>query len=65
MSFVEMTTQEWDAVSKHHDALIHLAELELAADQIREHHAANEQQLLAPIESQMHELDEVIAHLPA
>lgn len=65
MSFVEMTTEEWDSVRKHHDALIHLAELELAADQIREHHAANEAQLLRPIEVQMHELDSVIASLPA
>lgn len=36
MSFVEMTNEEWEAVYKHHDALIRMAELELRADQIRE-----------------------------
>jgi hypothetical protein len=66
MGFVEMTNEEWDAVRKHHDALIHMGELELAAEQIRETcHDANQQQLLKPIEVQMHELDSVIASLPA
>ncbi|HEX7370684.1 MAG TPA: hypothetical protein VF284_10445 [Rhodanobacteraceae bacterium] len=66
MSFVEMSSEEWDAVRRHHDALIHMAELELAAEQIRETGAdASTQQLLKPIETQMQELDAVIAALPA
>lgn len=66
MSFVEMTNEEWDAVRRHHDALIHMAELELQAEQIRETGPdANQQQMLKPIELQMHELDDVIANLPA
>ena len=64
MSFVEMTSEEWDAVRKHHDALIHMAELELQAEQIRET-CPDAGQMLKPIEVQMHELDDVIAHLPA
>lgn len=66
MSFVEMTNEEWQAVYKHHDALIHMAELELQADEIRETCPdASQQQRLQPIESQMHQLDNVIASLPA
>lgn len=66
MSFVEMTSEEWQAVYKHHDALIHMAELELRADEIRETSPdASQQQRLQPLESQMHQLDNVIASLPA
>lgn len=66
MSFVEMTHADWDAVRKHHDALIHMAELELQADRIRETcHDGSEMQQLQPIETQMHELDAVIASLSA
>lgn len=64
MSFVEMTSEEWDAVRKHHDALIHMAELELQAEQIRET-SPDPGQMLKPIQVQMHELDDVIAKLPA
>jgi hypothetical protein len=43
-----------------------MGELELKAEQIRETcQDANQQQLLKPIEVQMHELDSVIASLPA
>jgi hypothetical protein len=66
MSFAEMTNEDWETVRRHHDALIHMAELELQADQIRETcPGANQQQLLKPIEIQIRELDDVIANLPA
>ncbi|MGH8183430.1 MAG: hypothetical protein ACREPH_07215 [Rhodanobacteraceae bacterium] len=66
MSFVEMSSEEWDAVRKHHDALIHMAELELQAEQIRDTCPdMGQQQMLKPSEVQMHELDDVIANLPA
>lgn len=66
MSFVEMTSEEWQAVYKHHDALIHMAELELKAEAIRETCPdASRQQLLQPLETQIHQLDDVIAALPA
>jgi hypothetical protein len=43
-----------------------MAELELQAEQIRETSAeAGQSQLLQPIETQMHELDGMIAGLPA
>ncbi|TAN02966.1 MAG: hypothetical protein EPN36_14595 [Rhodanobacteraceae bacterium] len=64
MSFVEMTNEEWDAVRRHHDALIQMAELELQAEQIRET-CPDASQMLKPIQVQMHELDDVIAKLPA
>lgn len=65
MSFLEMNTADWEAVRQHHDALIHMAELELEADTIRKTHAANEQELLQPLQAEMHKLDTVIANLPA
>lgn len=65
MGFVDMTAAEWDAVYKHHDALVRMAELELKADRIRHDGPGANQDLLDPIEVQMHELDEVIAGLPA
>lgn len=65
MSFAEMSNEEWDAVRRHHDALIHMAALEMQADRIRETCPGASQQLLKPIELQMHELDDVIANLPA
>jgi hypothetical protein len=66
MSFVDMTNEEWEAIRKHHDALVHMAELELQVEHIRDSYPdANQQQLLKPVEVQMHELDEVIADLPA
>ena len=45
MSFVEMTNEEWEAVYKHHDALIRMAELEMRAE-IRE--VASESSRAAP-----------------
>lgn len=66
MGFVEMSAAEWDAVYKHHDAMVRRAELELKAERIREDApAANQGALLEPIEVQMHDLDDVIASLPA
>lgn len=65
MSFVDMTAAEWDAVYKHHDALVRMAELELRADRIRADRPGANQESLGPLEVQMHELDEVIAGLPA
>lgn len=66
MSFAEMTNDEWEAVRRHHDALVHMAELELKAEKIRATcPRGNQAQLLKPIEVQMRELDDVIAHLPA
>lgn len=66
MSFVEMTSEEWQAVYQHHDALIQMAELELKAEEIRETCPdASQQQLLQPLEMQMHQLDDAIAALPA
>jgi hypothetical protein len=66
MSFVDMTNEEWEAIRKHHDALVQMAELELKVEHIRDSYPdANQQQLLKPVEVQMHELDEVIADLPA
>ncbi len=66
MSFVDMTNEEWEEIRKHHDALVQMAELELKVEHIRDSYPdANQQQLLRPVEVQMHELDEVIADLSA
>ena len=61
-----MTEEEWDAIRRHHDALVEKEELELQEQEIRETHPnANVELLLKPIEQQLHELDRVIADLPA
>lgn len=66
MAFNVMSDEDWDAIRKHHDALIEMAELELREQQIRETHPnINVESMLKPIEQQLHELDRVIAELPA
>jgi hypothetical protein len=66
MSFVDMTNEEWEEIRKHHDALVQMAELELRVEHVRESSSsANQQQMLKPVESQMRELDDVIARLSA
>lgn len=61
-----MSEEELAAIREHHDKLIQLGALELRAEAIRETSPAELQpQMLRPIETQMHELDEVIAHLRA
>lgn len=67
MNFVEFNSEELEAIRAHHDMLVEMGELELRADEIREScpSEARQQQMLQPIESQMHELDAVIEHLAA
>lgn len=66
MHNVAISEQELDAIREHHDKLIQMGTLELRAEHIRETSpAALQLQMLRPIETQMHELDEVIAHLRA
>lgn len=66
MSFVEMTADDWDTIYRHHDALIQMAALELEAERIRKTCPdASQGRLLQPIEGRIHELDSVIASLPA
>lgn len=65
MSFVEMSNEELEAVRRHHDMLIQMGELELRADQIRENCPANMRQaMLQPIETKLHQLGDVVTHLP-
>lgn len=56
MSFVEMTNEEWEAVYKHHDALIRMAELEMRAE-IRETASEQTRAVPQPYDSEMHPLD--------
>ena len=58
MSFIEMTNEDWEAVYKHHDALIRMAELELRAEQSREMGAeANHAWQPNPIQIRAQEFD--------
>lgn len=50
MSFVEMTNEEWEAVYKHHDALIRMAELEMRAE-IREVASESSRTMPQPIDA--------------
>lgn len=56
MSFVEMTNEEWEAVYKHHDALIRMAELEMRAE-IRETASEPTRAVPQPYDSEMRPLD--------
>lgn len=56
MSFVEMTNEEWEAVYKHHDALIRMAELEMRAE-IRETASESLQAVPQPYDSGSRPLD--------
>lgn len=56
MSFVEMTNEEWEEVRRHHDQLVHMAELELQVESLSPHS-------LKPVELQLQELDEVFANI--
>lgn len=66
MGFVELNNEELEAIRAHHDMLVELAELELRADDIRQSCPSEaQQQMLQPIEIQMHELDAEIEQLAA
>lgn len=66
MHHAAMSEKELETIREHHDKLIQMGLLELRAEEIRETSPREMQpQMLRPIETQMHELDEVIAHLRA
>ncbi|MES2404058.1 MAG: hypothetical protein V4567_06940 [Pseudomonadota bacterium] len=56
MSFVEMTNEDWEAVYKHHDALIRMAELEMRAEIRETTSGSNQAQSLQPAEAAAHQL---------
>ncbi len=61
-----MSEKELAAIREHHDKLIQMGMLELRAEEIRATSPTELQpQMLRPIQTQMHELDEVISHLRA
>ena len=64
MNHVAMTNEEWQEVYRQHDELVHMAELELRTEEIREVRAAGGPQYGKPVELQLHELDTVIANIP-
>lgn len=37
MNFVDMSSEEWEEVRRHHDALVQMGTLELETEEIREH----------------------------
>lgn len=66
MNFVDFNSEELEAIRAHHDMLVEMGELELRADEIRESCPSEaQQQMLQPIEIQMHELDSEIEQLAA
>lgn len=66
MNFVEMTNEDWEEVYRRHDALVHMGELELRSEEIRERPraAGASQHALKPVELQLHELNGVVASIP-
>ncbi|WHZ20004.1 MAG: hypothetical protein OJF55_002153 [Rhodanobacteraceae bacterium] len=64
MNFVEMTNEEWAEVYRRHDALVHMGELEMQTEEIREAPRAQASvHATKPVELQLHELDAVIADI--
>lgn len=65
MNFVEMTSEEWEEVRRRHDALVHMAELELQSEEIREtpRAASAPRHAAKPVELQLSELDDVVASI--
>ena len=64
MNFVEMTNEEWAEVYRRHGALVHMGELEMQTEEIREApRAPASVHATKPVELQLHELDAVIADI--
>ena len=64
MNFVEMTNEEWEEVRRHHDALVHMGELELQSEEIHEYRPDRDaQQSDKPVERQLRELEDVVLSL--
>jgi hypothetical protein len=65
MNHLAMTNEEWQEVYRQHDALVHMAELELRTEEIREVRPAGVlQRATKPVELQLHELDSVTVKIP-
>lgn len=64
MNHVAMTNEEWQEVYRQHDELVHMAELELRTEEIREVRPSGTMHTLKPVELQLHELDGVVANIP-
>jgi hypothetical protein len=66
MNHVAMTNEEWQEVYRHHDELVHMAQLELQTGEIREMRPAGAppQHAMKPVELQLHELDSAVANIP-
>ena len=62
MNNVAMTNEEWQEVYRQHDELVHMAQLELQTEDIREARPAGAPpHAMKPIELQLHDLDGVIS----
>ena len=65
MNYVEMTREEWEEVCRRHDALVHMEELALQAEEIRASRSSKaSRHVMKPVELQLQELDDIIASLP-
>lgn len=64
MNFGDMTNEEWEEVRRHHDDMVHMEELELHAEEIREHSADRTLQPSSkPVERQLQDLEDVVLSL--
>jgi len=61
MNHVAMTNEEWQEVYRHHDELVHMAELELHTEEIREVRHDGALHTKKPAELQLHELSGVVS----
>ena len=62
MNNVAMTNEEWQEVYRQHDELVHMAQLELHTEEIREARPSGAPpHAMKPVELQLDELDGVIS----
>lgn len=65
MTFVDMSNEEWDAIRKHHDAWIHMAKLEMQAEEAPAATTAARQPLPVAVENELQKASNALEHQAA
>jgi hypothetical protein len=64
MNFVEMTSEEWEEIRRHHDDMVQMGKLELQAEEIRERPPIGSRSAVNhSVERRLCELDDMIVGL--
>ncbi|MGH8190001.1 MAG: hypothetical protein ACREP2_00960 [Rhodanobacteraceae bacterium] len=57
MSFVDMNSEEWEEVRRHHDEMVQMGRLELQTEEIRDHRPCTAD---IPVERRLCEFDDLV-----